>query len=138
MGTEIKNNIGMTPNITNLYNTYMSANVRSFDKNKVVWSWLFNETHIHSLPILQNLLSNAYLKLIGENDLEIQISNHPFPQTKKMAFSYDGNMYTWIILLAVFLGSIPSTISVDVVEDREVKKSFLFFFTKLSAFLYFN
>ena len=108
-------------------NNFMALNISSL-KPTIVWDFLFNNTYYHSLPILQNLMTNIFYNWNNsyENQNRINVYNHPFPQTNEesVLYSFDSKVYTYVILMAIMLGSIPPAIAVEVVEDREVLQYF--------------
>lgn len=109
--------------LESMANSYMAVNISQLEPS-ISWNYLFNDTYYHSLPILQNLLSNVCfrLKTKSENRTLIQTYNHPFPQVndQNKYHASDPNVFTYVILMAIMLGSIPPSIAVEVVEDREV------------------
>ena len=109
--------------LKSMEHNFMAVDIMSFDTT-IYWGFLFNYTYYHSLPIVQNLMTNIfnYFRNPSSNQVKIQTYNHPFPQTdtESVLFSFDGKVYTYVILMAIMLGSIPPAIAVEVVEDREV------------------
>jgi ATP-binding cassette subfamily A (ABC1) protein 5 len=116
-----------------LSGSYMAANISSFanSSDKIEWNLLFNDTFYHSLPILQNLLTNVFSFFLNGSQKVIHTYNHPFPQVneEESIYSFDGKVYTYVILMAIMLGSIPPSIAVEVIEDREVIKHCSIFFS---------
>ncbi|CAG2115476.1 unnamed protein product [Medioppia subpectinata] len=127
--TELVDRLGATArsvdnfSMKSVADSYMAAKIDTLDKPMEL---LFNDTFTHSLPILINLMSNVLYYTQGSAkpiQSPINTYNHPFPQTdeESVLYSFDGKVFTYCILMAIMLGTIPPTISVEVVEDRETK-----------------
>lgn len=85
---------------------------------------LFNDSHVHTLPILQSATFNALYAALERNaavldERRLRASAFPWPQrgTEKV---FDAQLYTWIMMMSVVLAYMPSLIAVEVVEDRQV------------------
>ncbi|XP_054155382.1 cholesterol transporter ABCA5-like [Oppia nitens] len=111
--------------------TYLAVNITSFkDIDQIQWDLIFNETYVHSLPILQNLMTNIYYRLIqssrGQLTTEpfnnITVYNQPLPETDEMFVNrFDVKVFIYVMLISIMLGAIPPSIAVEVVEDRQSK-----------------
>ncbi|XP_043578785.1 cholesterol transporter ABCA5-like isoform X1 [Bombus pyrosoma] len=102
---------------------HMSAfNINEYSLSRINLTVAYNDTMQHSLPILINLLSNTYYRLLSnENNLKpIEVKTHPFQQTSQPQGFNIGTAST-----ALFIGMnfvlLPITLVVDVVYDREIK-----------------
>lgn len=102
---------------------HMAAfNVNEYTVQKIDLTVAYNDTTQHSLPILINLLSNTYHRLISnQNNLKpIEVKTHPFQQTSQPQEFNIGTASS-----AVFIGMnfvlLPITLVVDMVYDREIK-----------------
>ncbi|XP_050473146.1 cholesterol transporter ABCA5-like isoform X3 [Bombus huntii] len=100
---------------------HMSAfNINEYSLSRINLTVAYNDTMQHSLPILINLLSNTYYRLLSnENNLKpIEVKTHPFQQTSQPQGFNIGTAST-----ALFIGMnfvlLPITLVVDVVYDRE-------------------
>lgn len=104
--------------------SFMATVLHSFKTGQIKWDWAFNDTYIHSLPILQNILSNVFSMSLNNGNNKhkpIVVENYPFKQTNNETnLAFDGKIYTFIMLMSVILGCIPPMIAVEVVEDRQV------------------
>ncbi|XP_033331289.2 cholesterol transporter ABCA5 isoform X1 [Megalopta genalis] len=96
--------------------------VNEYSKYKINLTVAYNDTMQHSLPILINLLSNTYHRLLlGKEKLEsIRVKTHPFQQTSQPQEFNIGTGST-----ALFIGMnfvlLPIILVVDMVYDREIK-----------------
>lgn len=85
---------------------------------------LFNDSHVHTLPILQSLTFNALYASVEKNPeavnaRRLQVSSLPWPQ-RGIEKVFDAQLYTWTMMMSVVLAYMPSLITVEVVEDRQV------------------
>ena len=125
-------------------NSFICVDIKSlYHSNKTTdWHFLFNISYYHSLPIVQNLMTNVfnYFQNPSLNQSLIKTYNHPFPQTDRdnVLLSFDSKVYTYVILMAIMLGSIPPAIAVEVVEDREVIFHFYDFIKIVKMFVSFS
>ncbi|XP_076292228.1 cholesterol transporter ABCA5 isoform X3 [Lasioglossum baleicum] len=96
--------------------------VNEYSQRKINLTVVYNDTMQHSLPILINVLSNTYYRLVsGKEQLEsIRVKTHPFQQTSQ---PQEFNIGTGSS--AVFIGMnfvlLPIILVVDMVYDREIK-----------------
>ncbi|XP_077510985.1 cholesterol transporter ABCA5-like isoform X2 [Amblyomma americanum] len=86
---------------------------------------LFNDSHVHTLPILQSLMFNAlYAARAKSSDVlserRLRTSSFPWPQ-RGIDRVFDAQLYTWTMMMSVVLAYMPSLIAVEVVEDRQNK-----------------
>ncbi|CAK9823283.1 Cholesterol transporter ABCA5 [Anthophora retusa] len=102
---------------------HMAAfNINEYSLPKLSLTVAYNDTMQHSLPILINLLSNTYHRLISNKDdlKPIEVKTHPFQQTSQPQEFNIGTASS-----AVFIGMnfvlLPITLVVDMVYDREIK-----------------
>ncbi|CAK9809913.1 Cholesterol transporter ABCA5 [Anthophora plagiata] len=102
---------------------HMAAfNINEYSLPKLNLTVAYNDTMQHSLPILINLLSNTYHRLISNKDdlKPIEVKTHPFQQTSQPQEFNIGTASS-----AVFIGMnfvlLPITLVVDMVYDREIK-----------------
>ncbi|XP_076233119.1 cholesterol transporter ABCA5 [Calliopsis andreniformis] len=102
---------------------HMAAfNITEYSPKKIDLTIAYNDTMQHSLPILVNLLSNIYHRLISDkgNLKPIEVKTHPFQQTSQPQEFNIGTASS-----AVFIGMnfalLPITLVVDMVYDREIK-----------------
>ncbi|XP_031848316.1 cholesterol transporter ABCA5 isoform X1 [Nomia melanderi] len=96
--------------------------VNEYSQPKIDLTVAYNDTMQHSLPILINLLSNTYYRLVSGNDNvePIGVKTHPFQQTSQPQEFNIGTASS-----AVFIGMnfvlLPIILVVDMVYDREIK-----------------
>ncbi|XP_064460515.1 cholesterol transporter ABCA5-like isoform X2 [Ornithodoros turicata] len=86
---------------------------------------LYNDSFIHTLPILQSLTFNVlYTHLEKSADVldkrRLHVSSFPWPQ-RGIEKVFDAQLYTWTMMMSVVLAYMPSLITVEVVEDRQNK-----------------
>ncbi|CAG9854771.1 unnamed protein product [Phyllotreta striolata] len=110
-------------------------NINRFDIDNPDITILYNDTETHSLPILINLLNNAFARAATgvHSTSNIQVSTHPFEDTSTDSVTFDGSS---LILGMVFLYA-PVVLAVDMVYDREIKARNQLRVNGLSFTLYF-
>ncbi|XP_049519507.1 cholesterol transporter ABCA5-like isoform X4 [Dermacentor silvarum] len=86
---------------------------------------LINDSHVHTLPILQSLTFNTLYAALEKNESvlderRLRISSYPWPQ-RGVEKVFDAQLYTWTMMMSVVLAYMPSLIAVEVVEDRQNK-----------------
>lgn len=86
---------------------------------------LFNDSHVHTLPILQSATFNALYAVLERNvavlnERRLRVSAFPWPQ-RGAERVFDAQLYTWTMMMSVVLAYMPSLIAVEVVEDRQNK-----------------
>lgn len=86
---------------------------------------LFNDSHVHTLPILQSLTFNALYASLEKDEAvlderRLRVSSYPWPQ-RGVDKVFDAQLYTWTMMMSVVLAYMPSLIAVEVVEDRQNK-----------------
>lgn len=86
---------------------------------------LFNDSHVHTLPILQSLTFNALYAALERSvavldERRLRVSAFPWPQ-RGAEKVFDAQLYTWTMMMSVVLAYMPSLIAVEVVEDRQNK-----------------
>ncbi|KOX68527.1 ATP-binding cassette sub-family A member 5 [Melipona quadrifasciata] len=97
-------------------------NITEYSLPRINLTVAYNDTMQHSLPILINLLSNTYYRLISDEDntKPIEVRTHPFQQTSQPQEFNIGTASS-----ALFIGMnfvlLPITLVVDMVYDREIK-----------------
>ncbi|CAG9831938.1 unnamed protein product [Diabrotica balteata] len=91
-------------------------NFKSFSSTSQSIAVLYNDTYVHNLPILVNLISNAFYRTVTPL-AEISVSAHPFvnPAGADPPLGF-GNM----ILGMIFIFA-PIILAADMVYDREIK-----------------
>lgn len=86
---------------------------------------LINDSHVHTLPILQSLTFNTLYAALEKNESvlderRLRVSSYPWPQ-RGVEKVFDAQLYTWTMMMSVVLAYMPSLIAVEVVEDRQNK-----------------
>ncbi|KMQ94889.1 atp-binding cassette sub-family a member 2-like protein [Lasius niger] len=113
---------GNFANLLNIAPHVAAFNINDYNLPRFNLTVVYNDTMQHSLPILINILSNTYHRLISEkNDpTPIEVKTHPFQQTSQ---PQEFNIGT--ASCALFIGMdfvlLPITLAVDMVYDREIK-----------------
>nr|XP_053640030.1 cholesterol transporter ABCA5-like [Cherax quadricarinatus] len=79
---------------------------------------LFNDTYLHSIPILVNLISNAILRSLEETDV-INVSTHLLPSILE-SVSFDVSTFMAPMMIGYTFSLIPAGLVIDLVYDREV------------------
>ena len=84
---------------------------------------MYNDSAIHSVPAIINLMSNGLLNTVqavtgASNDL-IGVFSYPWPQTTKER-GFDNAAFTSTLILAMAFVLIPGGFGIDVVRDRQV------------------
>ncbi|CAG2105325.1 unnamed protein product [Medioppia subpectinata] len=112
-------------NLQTLNDSYMTVIIDRFENENIDWKWIFNETHLYSLPILQNLMANTYFSAInGQNKRFIQTTNYPFVLSRtevnenpvKIFLIFYAIMY--LFLFSLLIGQL---FAFDTIDDRETK-----------------
>ena len=84
---------------------------------------LYNDTAIHSLPAVMDLIANGLL-LFVENLTAISASSLVWPpvvQAVVPRLNYNSNAFTASFILAVAFVVVPAGFGVEVVADRQVR-----------------
>ncbi|XP_034182709.1 cholesterol transporter ABCA5 isoform X1 [Osmia lignaria lignaria] len=99
-----------------------AINVTEYNLPKIDLTIAYNDTMQHSLPILFNLLSNTYYRLVSgkENLKTIEVKTHPFQQTSQPQEFNIGTASSAVSIGMNFV-LLPITLVVDMVYDREIK-----------------
>ncbi|XP_029171757.1 ATP-binding cassette sub-family A member 5-like isoform X1 [Nylanderia fulva] len=109
-------------NLLNIAPHVAAFNITNYNLPQFNLTVIYNDTMQHSLPILVNILSNTYHRLVSnKNDpTRIEVKTHPFQQTSQ---PQEFNIGT--ASCALFIGMdfvlLPITLAVDMVYDREIK-----------------
>ncbi|XP_033122032.1 ATP-binding cassette sub-family A member 5-like [Anneissia japonica] len=80
----------------------------------------YNDTAIHSLPILINILMNSLYGLLDSNPGNISVSSQDFPSVGSGDYTFNGAVLL-ALFFAISLNLIPPYFAVDKVKDRELK-----------------
>ncbi|XP_011864541.1 PREDICTED: ABC transporter A family member 1-like isoform X2 [Vollenhovia emeryi] len=109
-------------NFTNLLNIapHIAAfNVNDYNLPQLKLAVTYNDTMQHSLPILINILSNAYYRLIAKENkaTPIEVYTYPFQQISQQF----NNPAGYVTLLGMVFTLLPISLAVDMVYDREIK-----------------
>ncbi|XP_017880849.1 ATP-binding cassette sub-family A member 5-like isoform X1 [Ceratina calcarata] len=102
---------------------HMAAfNITEYSRLKINLTVAYNDTMQHSLPILLNVLSNAYHRLITDkHDLRpIEVKTHPFQQTSQPQ-EFNIGTGTSAMFIGMNFVLLPITLVIDMVYDREIK-----------------
>ncbi|XP_012287761.1 ATP-binding cassette sub-family A member 5 isoform X2 [Orussus abietinus] len=125
VSTDVKHLDEYDGNFTNLLHVaphMASININEYNPLRMNLTIMYNDTMQHSLPILINILSNAYHRLLSDSSdaRPIGVRTHPFQQT-----SQPQEFNIGIGSSALFIGMdfvlVPITLAVDIVYDREIK-----------------
>ena len=114
--------------IKNLKHSFMSVDIERFSKEVIDWKWIFNETHIYALPILQNLMANTYLKFTtGIPDRQINAYLY-FVDRNTVENTFIEILIEFVIMYYLFHAVLVYclSISVEAIDDREVTNEQLF------------
>lgn len=84
---------------------------------------IFNKPYYHSLPILQNAITNMLASIWSGSSIEITTINHPLPLSGIEKYYSQTIDLVFIFLIMILMCSIPPMIAVEVVEDRSVSKT---------------
>ncbi|KYQ59358.1 ATP-binding cassette sub-family A member 5 [Trachymyrmex zeteki] len=113
---------GNFANLMNIPPHIAAFNINDYNLPRLNLTVTYNDTMQHSLPILINILSNAYYRLIsGKNEaMPIEVHTHPFQQTSQPQ-QFNIGAASCAIFLGMVLIILPITLAVDMVNDREIK-----------------
>nr|CAD7414787.1 unnamed protein product [Timema cristinae] len=98
-------------------------NVNTYEIPELAITTIYNDTAQHSLPIVLNILSNTFYRLIMkemEKDVEpIVVKTHPFQQTSQPEEFNMGTFSSSLFIGMIFV-LVPVSLAVDMVYDREL------------------
>ncbi|XP_069935833.1 cholesterol transporter ABCA5 isoform X2 [Cherax quadricarinatus] len=97
---------------------------------------LFNDTYLHSIPILVNLISNAILRSLEETDV-INVSTHLLPSILE-SVSFDVSTFMAPMMIGYTFSLIPAGLVIDLVYDREIMARNLLRLNGVGFNLYFS
>ncbi|XP_021921419.1 ATP-binding cassette sub-family A member 5-like [Zootermopsis nevadensis] len=120
---------------------HMAAfNVNVWEMPEISITTIYNDTAQHSLPIIINLLSNAFYRmLMSKTTLEyepIVVKTHPFQQTSQPE-EFNMGTFSSAIFIGMIFVLVPVCLAVDMVYDREIKAKNQLRVNGLSFFMYF-
>ncbi|KAL3223630.1 hypothetical protein MRX96_027300 [Rhipicephalus microplus] len=92
---------------------------------------LFNDSHVHTLPILQSLTFNALYASLEKDEAvlderRLRVSSYPWPQ-RGVDKVFDAQLYTWTMMMSVVLAYMPSLIAVENKVKNQLRVSGLLF-----------
>ncbi|XP_071963813.1 cholesterol transporter ABCA5-like [Antedon mediterranea] len=96
---------------------HQAVNVNNISNSFVVH---YNDTAIHSLPILINILMNSLYSMLDISSEDISVSTQDFPSTGSDDYTFNGTVFL-AIFFALSLNLIPPYFAVDKVKERELK-----------------
>lgn len=97
-------------------------NINSVDNEHLNLTITYNDTMQHSLPVLANIISNSYLRLLKKTDDvdTINVTSRPFQQTSEPQ-EFNIGVASSAVLIGMDFVLVPITLAVDMVYDREIK-----------------
>ncbi|XP_032674925.1 ATP-binding cassette sub-family A member 5-like isoform X2 [Odontomachus brunneus] len=109
-------------NLLNIAPHIAAFNINSYSPPRMNLTVVYNDTMQHSLPILVNILSNAYHRLISDKSepMPIEVKTHPFQQTSQPQ-GFNIGMASTALFIGMDFVLVPITLAVDMVYDRECK-----------------
>lgn len=96
----------------------------------------FNDSYMHSIPILVNLLNNAIMSSITKGD-PIQVFSHPLPITTD-SIEFDVSSFIAPMMIGFAFTVIPAGLTMDLVQDREIKARYMLRLNGVGFHLYFS
>lgn len=130
-------------NFTSLYNLrphFTALDVRRFPEDKINDSASlnvrFNDSYIHAIPIMVNLLSNAILRTSGILD-QISVATHNLPSFQSLP-SFDTSTFFAPMMIGFVYTLIPAALGIEIVNDREIGARNLLRLNGLSFNQYFS
>lgn len=103
--------------------SWTSWNINNFSwdelKTSVSLTIGFNDTYVHSIPILLNLLSNSILNSAGVNK-SISVSSQLLPIFETSA-SFDVASFFAPMMIGFTFTMMPAGLGIELVQDRETK-----------------
>uniref|UniRef100_T1JC73 ABC transporter domain-containing protein n=1 Tax=Strigamia maritima TaxID=126957 RepID=T1JC73_STRMM len=104
------------------HNYYLNITQYNYAQGLLELDAIYNDTSQHIIPSLINLLSNAWLGMASNSHTKNPITVHAkLLPNRKTSHSFDGNIFGSSTMIGFLFASIPLTLVVDVVEDRERK-----------------
>ena len=80
---------------------------------------IYNDTTVHSLPVILNTISNTILKMAGLEEIISTFSN-PWPNLDPSELAASGSAFMGGIFIGMAAALIPAGFGVQVVRDRVV------------------
>ncbi|XP_041362811.1 ABC transporter A family member 1-like isoform X2 [Gigantopelta aegis] len=113
--------VNSSVNIADLPKHWVGFNLKDLQTGKnLTYTAMYNDSAIHSLPAVINLVSNGLLAMV-EN---ITASSLMWPSVVQSAvpnLSYNSNAFSAAFILAVAFVVVPTGFAVEVVADRQIK-----------------
>lgn len=112
--------------------------VKMLSSSNVSVTALYNDTTLHSLPIVLNMFSNALYRMMTGDDFQpIEIRAHPFRQTAQPQ-EFNLGTFSSALFIGMIFVLIPVSLAVDMVYDREMKAKNQLRVNGLTATMYFS
>ncbi|XP_023723147.1 ATP-binding cassette sub-family A member 5 isoform X3 [Cryptotermes secundus] len=119
---------------------HMAAlNVNVWEMPEINITTIYNDTAQHSLPIVINLLSNAFYRMLMSKRVKnepIVVKTHPFQQTSQPE-EFNMGTFSSAIFIGMTFVLVPVSLAVDMVYDREIKSKNQLRVNGLSLLMYF-
>ena len=81
---------------------------------------VYNDTTMHSLPVILNTISNALAKMAGLSNLVISTFSEPWPNLNPSKLAASGSAFMGGMFIGMAAALIPAGFGVQVVKDRVV------------------
>ncbi|KAG0725814.1 ATP-binding cassette sub-family A member 5 [Chionoecetes opilio] len=95
----------------------------------------FNDSYMHSIPILVNLLNNAVLRSV-KDAAPISVSSQSLPITSN-SVTFDAASFIAPMMIGFAFTIIPAGLTMDLVNDREMRARYLLRLNGVGFHLYF-
>ncbi|XP_014207034.1 ATP-binding cassette sub-family A member 5-like isoform X2 [Copidosoma floridanum] len=97
-------------------------NVTGYNASRMNLTVMYNDTMQHSLPIIVNVLTNAFYNLLSDRQQTspIRVKTHPFQQTSQPQ-EFNIGIASSSLFIGMDLVLVPITLAVDMVYDREIR-----------------
>ncbi|XP_047474330.1 phospholipid-transporting ATPase ABCA3-like [Penaeus chinensis] len=130
-------------NFSSIYNLrphFTALDISHFPENKISdpasLNVRFNDSYVHAIPIMVNLLSNAILSTFGNLD-QISVATHNLPSFQSLP-SFDTSTFFAPMMIGFVYTLIPAALGIEIVNDREIGARNLLRLNGLSFNQYFS
>lgn len=117
------------------YNVHSFPRTNSVDKPEV--RVLFNDSYMHSIPILVNLLNNGIMSSIKKTTDTISVFSNPLPITKE-GMEFDTSAFIAPMMIGFAFTIIPAGLTIDLIHDREIKARYMLRLNGVGFHIYFS
>lgn len=119
------------------YNVHSFPRMNSNIEDKAEVRVRFNDSYMHSIPILVNLLNNGIMSSILDTTDTISVFSNPLPITKD-SIAFDASTFVSPMMIGFAFTIIPAGLTMDLVHDREIKARYMLRLNGVGFHIYFS